>query len=77
MEEYVRSDLKSSEGKVEVWAWIEKVRDQKSMQFVILKDRSGMLQMTIEKAKKARTCRSCCSLYARLLCESQRNSCAK
>ncbi len=52
MEEYVRSDLKSSEGKVEVWAWIEKVRDQKSMQFVILKDRSGMLQMTIEKAKK-------------------------
>ena len=52
MEEYVRSDLKSSQGKVEVWAWIEKVRDQKSMQFVILKDKSGMLQMTIEKAKK-------------------------
>lgn len=52
MEEYVRSDLKSSQGKVEVWAWIEKVRDQKSMQFVILKDRSGMLQMTIEKAAK-------------------------
>ena len=52
MEEYVRSDLKSSQGKVEVWAWIEKVRDQKSMQFVILKDRSGMLQMTIEKAVK-------------------------
>lgn len=41
MEEYVRSDLASSQGKVEVWAWIEKVRDQKSMQFVILKDRSG------------------------------------
>lgn len=52
MEEYVRSDLKSSQGKVEVWGWIEKVRDQKSMQFVILKDRSGMLQMTIEKAAK-------------------------
>ena len=52
MEEYKRCDLKDSEGKVEVWAWIEKVRDQKSMQFVILRDRSGMLQMTIEKASK-------------------------
>ena len=52
MEEYVRSDLANSQGKVEIWAWIEKVRDQKSMQFVILKDRSGMLQMTIEKASK-------------------------
>lgn len=39
-------------GKVLVWAWIEKVRDQKSMQFVILKDRSGKMQMTIEKATK-------------------------
>ena len=51
MEEYVKSDLASSNGKVEVWAWIEKVRDQKSMQFVILRDRTGMLQMTVEKAK--------------------------
>ena len=33
MENYVRSDLASAQGKVEVWAWIEKVRDQKSMQF--------------------------------------------
>ena len=52
MENYVRSDLASAQGKVEVWAWIEKVRDQKSMQFVILRDRSGNLQMTIEKASK-------------------------
>ena len=52
MENYVRSDLASAQGKVEVWAWIEKVRDQKSMQFVILRDRSGSLQMTIEKASK-------------------------
>ena len=52
MENYVRTDLASAQGKVEVWAWIEKVRDQKSMQFVILRDRSGMLQMTIEKAKQ-------------------------
>ena len=52
MEEYQKSDLASAQGKVEVWAWIEKVRDQKSMQFVILRDRSGMLQMTIEKASK-------------------------
>ncbi len=52
MEKYKVSDLKNSEGKVEVWAWIEKVRDQKNMQFVILRDRSGMLQMTIEKATK-------------------------
>ncbi len=51
MKDYIRSDLASAQGDVEVWAWIEKVRDQKSMQFVILKDRSGMLQMTIEKAK--------------------------
>lgn len=53
MENYVRSDLASAQGKVEVWAWIEKVRDQKSMQFVILRDRSGNLQMTIEKASKS------------------------
>ena len=52
MKNYVRSDLASAQGKVEVWAWIEKVRDQKSMQFVILRDRSGNLQMTIEKASK-------------------------
>ena len=51
MEEYVKSDLASSNGKVEVWAWIEKVRDQKSMQFVILRDKTGMLQMTVEKTK--------------------------
>ena len=52
MEEYIKSNLKDAQGKVEIWAWIEKVRDQKSMQFIILKDRSGMLQMTVEKSAK-------------------------
>ena len=52
MENYVRSDLASAQGKVEVWAWIEKKKKKKSMQFVILRDRSGNLQMTIEKASK-------------------------
>ena len=38
-------------GKCQIEAWIERVRDQKSMQFIIVKDRSGKLQITVEKEK--------------------------
>ena len=31
--------------------WVEKVRDQKTMQFVVLKDTTGSIQITIEKEK--------------------------
>lgn len=43
------SQLKT--GPVEFSAWVEKIRDQKSMQFIVLKDRSGKVQVTVEKAK--------------------------
>lgn len=38
-------------GTVEVSGWIEKIRDQKSMQFIVIKDRSGKIQLTVEKEK--------------------------
>lgn len=36
---------------VKVQGWVEKVRDTKSMQFLVLKDITGLLQVTIEKEK--------------------------
>ncbi len=48
----MKTEIKNlKEGTVKVSGWIEKVRDQKSMQFIILKDRSGKIQITVEKAK--------------------------
>lgn len=34
-----------------VYGWVEKIREQKTMQFVIIKDSTGYLQVTIEKEK--------------------------
>lgn len=51
--EYKQSNLNDAQaGKYDLFAWVEKVRDQKNMQFIILKDRSGKMQMTIVKAEK-------------------------
>ena len=48
----MKTEIKNlKEGHVVVSAWVERVRDQKSMQFIILKDRSGKIQVTVEKAK--------------------------
>lgn len=44
------SELKLGEESL-IAGWIEKIREQKTMQFVIIKDRTGMLQITIEKAQ--------------------------
>ena len=38
-------------GECEVEGWVDKIRDQKSMQFIIIRDRSGKLQVTVEKEK--------------------------
>jgi len=38
-------------GECEVEGWVDKIRDQKSMQFIILRDRSGKIQVTVEKEK--------------------------
>lgn len=35
----------------QISGWVEKIREQKTMQFVILKDSSGMIQVAIEKDK--------------------------
>lgn len=35
----------------EISGWIEKFREQKTMLFIVLRDRSGQIQVTIEKAK--------------------------
>lgn len=42
-------DLLPSETEVTVQAWVETIRDQKAMQFVVLRDSTGKVQLTIEK----------------------------
>jgi len=39
------------EGKVEFQGWIENLRDKKWMQFVVIRDLSGKVQVTVEKEK--------------------------
>ena len=34
-------------GKVEFQGWIENLRDKKSMQFVVIRDLSGQVQVTV------------------------------
>ena len=38
-------------GKVEFQGWIENLRDKKSMQFIVIRDLSGKVQVTVEKEK--------------------------
>lgn len=38
--------------KVKIQAWIEKVRDTRYMQFIVLKDRTGKIQVTVDKAQQ-------------------------
>lgn len=51
MKKTMIKELKPSEQEILVEAWVEKIRNQKTMQFVILKDISGKIQLTIEKEK--------------------------
>lgn len=53
-------DLKP--GQVEVEGWLDTVRDQKSMLFIIIKDRSGKLQITVEKEKSPEIAKTLSSL---------------
>ena len=39
-------------GKVEIQGWIENLRDKKNMQFVVIRDLSGKIQVTVVKAEK-------------------------
>ena len=39
-------------GKVEIQGWIENLRDKKSMQFVVIRDLSGKIQITVIKSEK-------------------------
>lgn len=39
-------------GKVEIQGWIENLRDKKSMQFVVVRDLSGKVQVTVVKEEK-------------------------
>ena len=39
-------------GKVEIQGWIENLRDKKSMQFVVIRDLSGKVQVTVVKEEK-------------------------
>lgn len=38
-------------GKVEIQGWIENLRDKKNMQFVVIRDLSGKIQVTVVKAE--------------------------
>lgn len=35
----------------EICGWVEKIREQKTMLFVVLRDRTGLIQVTVEKEK--------------------------
>ena len=39
-------------GKVEIQGWIENLRDKKSMQFIVIRDLSGKVQVTVVKAEQ-------------------------
>ena len=39
-------------GKVEIQGWIENLRDKKNMQFIVIRDLSGKIQVTVIKADK-------------------------
>lgn len=39
-------------GKVEIQGWIENLRDKKNMQFIVIRDLSGKVQVTVIKADK-------------------------
>jgi len=39
-------------GKVEIQGWIENLRDKKSMQFIVIRDLSGKIQITVIKSEK-------------------------
>lgn len=39
-------------GKVEIQGWIENLRDKKSMQFIVIRDLSGKVQVTVVKDEK-------------------------
>lgn len=39
-------------GQVEIQGWIENLRDKKSMQFVVIRDLSGKVQVTVVKSEK-------------------------
>ncbi len=39
-------------GKVEIQGWIENLRDKKNMQFIVIRDLSGKVQVTVVKAEK-------------------------
>ena len=39
-------------GEVEFQGWIENLRDKKSMQFVVIRDLSGKIQVTVVKEEK-------------------------
>ena len=41
-----------SEGQVEIQGWIENLRDKKNMQFVVIRDLSGKIQVTVVKSEK-------------------------
>ena len=49
-------------GQVEIEGWLDRVRDQKSMLFVIIKDRTGKLQITVEKEKSPEIAKTLTSL---------------
>ncbi len=40
------------EGHVEIQGWIENLRDKKNMQFVVIRDLSGKIQITVVKSEK-------------------------
>ena len=39
-------------GKVEIQGWIENLRDKKNMQFIVIRDLSGKVQVTVVKEEK-------------------------
>ena len=55
MERTQIGDLRKHIGEtVRIQGWLQTLRDQKKMQFLVVRDMSGLVQVVVEKARHAR-----------------------
>ena len=50
MRTYIKDIPQKKDQKVEICGFVEKFRDQKSVQFIIIRDITGAVQVTVDKA---------------------------
>ena len=57
------------EKQVKISGWVERIRNSKNMIFIVLKDISGKIQVTIEKAGNEEICETLNNVIANSVCE--------